>query len=163
NGAPGDAFGRSLAVSGDALVVGAYLDDTGSGVDSGAIYFYKYRGSVLKWSFDSEKDGEAAYDNLGFSVALDQDLAVAGTYNHAYVGAAYVYRNSSNQWQQETVLTASDGANYDDFGVSVAVKDDLIVVGAHYDDTAAGADAGSAYVFRHVTGSKWIQEQQLQA
>src|SRR5262249_39098188 len=80
NGSSGDAFGRSVAVSGDLLVVGAPLDDTSGGVDSGSVSFYKYRGSVLKWSFDTEKDGEGAYGNFGFSVAMDKDLAVVGAF-----------------------------------------------------------------------------------
>ncbi|MFO0984961.1 MAG: hypothetical protein U1E76_25070 [Planctomycetota bacterium] len=165
SGAAGDTFGRSVALSGDYLMVGAPQDDTGHGVDSGAVYFYKYRGVVLKWAFDGEKDGEAAYDAFGFSVAIDGDLAVVGAYAHdtvagADAGAAYVYRYVSNLWTIEAVLTASDGAAGDQLGISVAADDDLVVAGAYLDDQAALYDAGSAYVYRRIGGT-WTEDEHL--
>ncbi|MFO0984385.1 MAG: hypothetical protein U1E76_22110 [Planctomycetota bacterium] len=164
-GASGDAFGRSVALSGDYLVVGAYLDDTTGGTDSGAAYFYKYRGSVLKWSFDGSKDGAAAGDGFGYAVAIDGSVAVVGAHDHdtaagANAGQAYVYRNVANQWNGDGVLTASDGAANDQFGVAVSVSGDVIAVGAFAQDNAAGNDAGAAYVFRHAS-NQWTEEAQL--
>ena len=43
-------------------------------------------------------------------------------------------------------LTASDGAAGDQFGISVSISGDVIVVGAHFDDDN-GPDSGSAYVY----------------
>jgi hypothetical protein len=43
-------------------------------------------------------------------------------------------------------IQASDRYQYDQFGISVAVSDTRIVVGAHYEDTTA-LNAGSAYIF----------------
>jgi uncharacterized repeat protein (TIGR01451 family) len=51
-------------------------------------------------------------------------------------------------WSEQQKLVASDGAAGDYFGYSVSVSGDTAVVGAYQDDTAGGADAGSAYVFR---------------
>jgi hypothetical protein len=61
-------------------------------------------------------------------------------------------------------LTASDGAAYDDFGYSVAISGDTVVVGTHYDDDN-GFESGSAYVFeRNQTGAdNWGQVAKLTA
>jgi uncharacterized repeat protein (TIGR01451 family) len=62
----------------------------------------------------------------------------------------------------ETKLTASDGAGIDRFGWSVAISGDTVVVGAPLDDTAAGFDVGSAYVFVR-SGSVWSEQAKLTA
>lgn len=58
-------------------------------------------------------------------------------------------------------LTASDGAAGDSFGQTVALKDDLAIVGAPFDDDAGGK-SGSAYIYRNIAGT-WVQEAKLVA
>ncbi len=99
-------------------------------------------------------DGEA-FGEFGYQVAVDGDTVVAGSYNDdtaggADAGSAYVFsrnQNGANAWGQVAQIFASDGAVEDQFGQSVAVDGDTVVVGAEIDDTAGGVDAGSAYVF----------------
>ena len=62
-----------------------------------------------------------------------------------------MFVRSGGAWTQQAKLTASDAAADDLFGYSVAVSGDTAVVGANFDDTAAGTDAGSAYVFAFAT------------
>ncbi len=50
----------------------------------------------------------------------------------------------------------------DQFGVSVSVFGDTAVVGADFDDTPGGVDAGSAYVFVRA-GTSWTEQQHLRA
>ena len=47
-------------------------------------------------------------------------------------------------WTEQTILTASDGATGDPFGISVAVAGDTVVIGAWSDDTTTrgGTDSG---------------------
>ncbi len=64
-------------------------------------------------------------------------------------GSAYVFVRPATGWASATQtakLTASDGAANDQFGCSVAVVGDTVVVGAYRDDAPA-ANSGSAYVF----------------
>ena len=88
---------------------------------------------------------------FGSSVALDGDTAVVGANFDSDAGfasgSAYVFVRSSGAWSQQAKLTASAAAMGDQFGKSVSISGDTVVVGANGDDTAAGADAGSAYVF----------------
>jgi hypothetical protein len=63
---------------------------------------------------------------------------------------------------QQAKLTASDAADFDIFGYSVAVSGDTAVIGAYGDDHAGGNSAGSAYVFVR-SGETWIQQAKLTA
>ena len=45
-------------------------------------------------------------------------------------------------------ITASDGAAGDNFGYSVAISDNIVVVGANFDDDK-GTNSGSAYIFKY--------------
>lgn len=60
---------------------------------------------------------------------------------------------------QQQNLTASDGAANDQFGDSVAISGDTVVVGAHLNDFS---NQGSAYVFVR-SGGAWSQQQKLTA
>ena len=76
-------------------------------------------------------------------------------------GSAYVFVRSGTSWIQEAKLTASDAAESDLFGLSVALSGDTALVGALFDDDA-GSDSGSAYVFKR-SGTSWSQQAKLTA
>ena len=63
---------------------------------------------------------------------------------------------------QQQKLVASDAADSDQFGCSVAISGETVVVGAPFDDGAGGSDQGSAYVFVR-SGGVWSQQQKLLA
>lgn len=81
-------------------------------------------------------------------------------------GAAYIYRHSDSIWVEEAKLLASDGVLGDGFGASVAISNDVAIIGSILDDDACQGDplcnSGSAYIFRN-TGSVWIEEAKLLA
>lgn len=79
-------------------------------------------------------------------------------------GAAWVFRREGRAWVQEAMLVASDGLVEDCFGVSVSISADgsTALVGAQLDDTAGGANAGSARVFTRA-GTVWTQDATLLA
>jgi len=161
----GDHFGDSLAFNGTRLVVGAPGDDTPL-TSAGAVYVY-LAGAVQfffeqKLTIASGGNG----DNFGGSVAIEGTTLVGGARQYSpgvgqtAWGAAYVYEFNGSSWISQGRLTASDGASFDRFGYSVAVYGDTVAVGAREDDTAAGPDAGSAYIFTR-TGSVWTEDQKL--
>ena len=55
---------------------------------------------------------------------------------------------------QTAKLTASDGAADDDFGYSVSISGNTVVVGAPYATVGGNSDQGAAYVFTE-PGSGW--------
>jgi hypothetical protein len=91
-------------------------------------------------------------------VAVSGDIAVVGACNHQVggklrQGAAYVYVQSGSTWNLEAELTASDGAEQDAFGRSVAVSGSTAIVASHH-------GGGAAYVFER-SGTTWSQEAEL--
>jgi hypothetical protein len=76
-------------------------------------------------------------------------------------GLAYVFERRAARWSQAAVLSASDAAADDQFGLTVSVSGEVIVVGARLAD-GRGMDAGAAYVFaRH--DERWQQVAKLMA
>lgn len=110
-------------------------------------------------------DGDA-YDIFGSALALSGDTAVIGAHwdhvPHPYQGSVYVFVRSGNGWTQVQKLTASDGEATDNFGLSVAISDDTIVVGAQVDDIGTTPDQGSVYIFTR-NGNEWTEKQKLTA
>ncbi|HSI14455.1 MAG TPA: Calx-beta domain-containing protein, partial [Chthoniobacter sp.] len=81
-----------------------------------------------------------------------------GTAPTAYAGSASVFeRNASGTWVQVAKLTNSTINYFDLFGTSVSIAGNRLVVGAPYEDTAAGTDAGSASVFERNASGQWIR------
>jgi hypothetical protein len=154
-----DSFGRSVAIAGDTVVVGAYRDDDG-GWNSGSVYVYRTTdggatyGQVAKLTADHAAWG----DYFGTSVAIDGDTVVVGGRAPTWDGGsgwgfACVFRTTDGgaTYDQVAKLTAADAAAGDTFGRSVAIAGDTIVIGA-YEDDDAGTSSGSVYVFRTTDG-----------
>ena len=76
-------------------------------------------------------------------------------------GSAYVFVRSGGVWSQQQKLLASDAASVDQFGFSVAISGETVVVGAPSGGTA-GLRQGSAYVFVR-SGGVWSQQHKLLA
>ncbi|MFH1108264.1 MAG: FG-GAP repeat protein [Planctomycetota bacterium] len=153
-----DYFGGGVAISGNAIAVGASWD-ADKGGQAGAMYIFRNSGSG--WVQEAKltaSDGSGG-DHLGQTVAISGNVAVAGA---RYKEAAYVFRFNGSTWSQDAKLTASDGVSGDYFGSSVGVSGDTLVVGSQWDDNERGTNAGSAYVF-HYNGSAWVQTQKLLA
>ncbi|MCH7591151.1 MAG: S8 family serine peptidase, partial [Planctomycetes bacterium] len=102
----------------------------------------------------------AVSDFFGGSVSVSGDTVVVGARLDdcavgSNCGAGYVFRFDGTSWVQTAKLTASDAVVGDQFGNSVSVSGDTVVVGAKTDDCAAGDHCGSAYVFeKPATG--WV-------
>jgi hypothetical protein len=177
DGASGDLFGGSVTVSGDTAIIGSLYDDHSQGGDAGSAYVFVRSGSV--WTIQQKltaalpgagPDG-ATGDNFGNSIALSGDTAVIGSHKDddsgSASGSAYVFVRSGTAWTVEAKLTATlpsgetDGATNDDFGHSVAVSGDTVVISTYGDDDQ-GAESGSAYVFVR-DGSTWSAQQKLLA
>ena len=161
---PGDAFGQSVSLTENHLVVGAPRNDA-LGEDSGAAYIYKR--DKGKWRYQSKitaSDG-AAGDLFGISLDTHGSTIIVGADLHddkaENAGAVYVYSLEEKQWKEEAKLMANDGNKTDIFGVRVALFDNTALISARRDDIeGVGIDAGSAYVFERHKGV-WRQISKL--
>ncbi|ENM5751913.1 hypothetical protein [Vibrio mimicus] len=175
-----DNFGTSLALSedGKTLVVGASAEDnafkgiiidgseasdSGTAVDSGAVYVYT-KSNTGTWSQSAyiKASNTGASDLFGSSVVISKDgktLAVGaptednaakgiitngsettdvGTVNNS--GAVYLFTQSdSGEWSQSAYFKAANTGASDLFGSAIALSDNgkMLVVGAYNEDNGA--------------------------
>ncbi|MBO0797257.1 MAG: FG-GAP repeat protein [Blastocatellia bacterium] len=165
----GDRFGYSVAISGDTVVVGAVLDDDAAGSDQGSAYVF-VRGSDGTWTQQQklEASDAASDDQFGNSVAISGETIVVGVRLKAGAlgpqqGAVYVFTRSGAVWTQQQKLEAPDSHVFDNFGASVAISGETIVVGDTLADGPAGMDQGAAYVFARGGSGVWTLLQKLEA
>lgn len=179
--AAGDAFGVAIAISGDTVVVGAMTSDDACPADpdcnSGAVYIFERNlGGADNWGQVKKLTASdaAAYHEFGRSVAISADTIIAGRYNDpgGDPGAVYVFgRNEGgvDNWGEIKKLTASDAGASDQFGISISIEGDTLVVGARANDDVCPADpncnSGSVYVFERDQGGlgNWGESRKLVA
>ncbi|MGH2830101.1 MAG: Ig-like domain-containing protein, partial [Actinomycetota bacterium] len=145
-----DRFGISVSVTGDTAVVGSPFEDNDAGSSSGSAYVFVRSGSTWTQQAKLVASDAAEFDQFGISVSVAGDTAVIGSGQDddagSASGSAYVFVRTGSTWTQQAKLVASDAAEFDQFGISVSVAGDTVVVGSPFDDDA-GPDSGSAYVF----------------
>ena len=196
----GLGFGQSLAVSNDTVVVGAHAESSSTqGVNTtpnssasyaGAAYVFVRSGTTWSQQAYLKAHQVTAGDMFGYSVAVSGDTVVVGapgedsnttgvnsTPNElaSYgAGAAYVFVRSSGAWSQQAYLKAHQVSVNDNFGFSVAVSGDTVVVGDRQEDSSTtgvtvngtpdenATNAGAASVFVR-SGTTWSQQAYLKA
>jgi hypothetical protein len=152
NGSTEDRFGHSVSISGDYAIVGApYYDDIVE--NTGEAYIFHRNGTNWTQQARLAVSDVAEEDLFGWSVSISGDYAVVGAVdaddNGSASGCAYVFHRNGTSWILQEKLIASDGERWDNFGQSVAISGDYLVIGAHWDDND-GIRSGSAYIFLEV-------------
>jgi uncharacterized delta-60 repeat protein len=161
NGVAGDEFGTAVAISGNYAIIGAPYRNDGDGSA------YIFAGSDTGWSAKEELTGDDATpgERFGSSVAISGDTAIAGVLHdvsrNSTLGAAYVFVRSGTTWPRQQKL-AGDSTADRFFGYSVAIGNDVAVVGDPFDDQTTLTVPGTAYVFSRSSG-KWSQTLRLTA
>ena len=158
----GDLLGNSVAISGDLMIAGAPSDDD-FGNNSGAAYIFKYNGAVWNQVAKLHAYDAGSNDFYGAGVSISAERVIVSSVrdddNGTNSGSAYIYNNTGTGWMLEAKLTASDGAEYDAFGTSVAVSGTTAIVGASEDDDH-GNSSGAAYIFEY-DGLQWNQNAKI--
>lgn len=186
-----DYFGVFASMSGDTIAVTAFNKVNGTG----AVYVFKRTGTT--WAEEAKLTAANGDPNdyFGTSVTIDGDTIAIGaesessnqtTITHGSgasadnsapsAGAVYVFRRTGTAWAQEAYVKAANGAAQENFGNSVALSGDTLVVGARNESGGqsavtngpmASADksansSGAVYVYRR-TGTTWAQQAYVKA
>ena len=195
----GDYFGTSVGVSGETIVVSAWGESSRSaGINgdqadnmwggTGAVYVFVREAGL--WSQQAYVKASNPNDNdqFGESLAISGDTFVVGSPCEASAaagmagnqgdnsltcaGAAYVFVREAAVWHQEAYLKASNPGYFAQYGTSVAISGDAVVVGAVFENgtvagvngvqNADGINIGAAYLFLR-KAKFWHQEAYLTA
>jgi len=157
-----DRFGISVALDGDTALIGSY-GDRDHGNWSGSAYVFTRTGTT--WTQQAKllaSDGTTC-DFFGASVALEGDTALVGAPGDGYLrvgpGSAYVFTRSGTTWTQQAKLFDPNGAQADQFGISVSIDGDTALIGGQQIENYSNGN-GLAYVFTR-TGTTWTQQAKL--
>ncbi|MCG8314198.1 MAG: FG-GAP repeat protein [Pseudomonadales bacterium] len=141
-----DRFGLSVSLHENRLLVGAELDDD-AGADAGAAYLFEH--SNGSWIFE-EKFIPSNYNSgsgFGIDVAINNNILVVGDPGGNAQDVTYIFEKPADTWETQFVLNIPDGGSGDDFGASVSVTDDAILVGAAFHDSGSHNQRGAAFFF----------------
>jgi hypothetical protein len=156
--------GVSLSADGNTALVGASFRSSTPAA-------YVFTRSAGTWTQQQKLTPSTSGGQFGWSVSLSSDgnTALIGaslddTSPNLSNGAAYVFTRSGSTWTQQAKLLASDRADGDRFGFSVALSGDgtTAIIGSVNEDTGATTNQGAVYMFTR-SGSTWTQQQKILA
>lgn len=165
-----DQLGGAVAISADTIVAGAVNESSNAtGVNgnqanhistpsAGAAYVFQRSGGTWTQQAFLKASNTGAYDQFGFSVAIDVDtIAVGATREASHAtgvggnqsnnlaadsGAVYVFSRGGGTWSQQAYIKASNTGDADNFGHSVAFHGNTLVVSARSESSnATGVNA----------------------
>ena len=150
-------FGHSVAIDGDLLVVGAWMDDA-SGVNSGRAYVYDLAGSSPDEPLLAlENPSPAENDNFGVSVAISSSKVAVSAYHdntgNPNAGRVYIYDLEGQIPAVPVLSLGKPGADRNDcFGSALSMSGPLLAVGSELSDADA-LNSGNVYVFNLDSGT----------
>lgn len=159
----GDYFGSCVNIFGDYAVVGAPWKDLDLGTladDHGKIYIYHRSGIVWNQTHSYTSPDNQSGDRFGTSVSLDSMRIAAGAPTRSNGGGVYILERTGIEWNHTTSFSSSDIGNGDNFGYSLDLYKNYLVVGAHGKNVNFVTNTGKAYVFKKNTSS-WSEESGL--
>ena len=168
DGAAGEQFGDAVSMDGDLAVVGA-PDAEVSVSGAGAAYVFQKSGG--NWSEEQKLTSPSPkeYARFGIDVALNGSSALIGASSPSAIqparaGAAHLFEQSGGSWSQSQRLTACDGSSDNEFGSSVALRQNLALVGAPGAvvdlPMAPEGDSGAVYAYASESGT-WTHADKL--
>ncbi len=198
NTGSGDRFGSAVAIDGDLIVVGAWREESSAQTVNGdqnddedylagAAYVFRRSGSTWVQEAYLKAWNDTDGERFGDSVAVSGSTIVVGASSETSPysgvnmagsgsvrpgsGAAYVFVHDGAQWQPQAFLKAASPDSWDQFGSTVAIDGDRILVGAPEEDSSASGvngdqadnsmlQTGAVYLFARV-GSTWTQRAYL--
>lgn len=135
SGSGDDQFGLGLAMDGERIVIGAPWANNGQG----RAHVFDRRDVMFFETAVLEDPNGAAMDNFSFGVGVDGDLIAIGSYLDDDVGedsgSVFMFGDSLTGWNIIQQLTPEGKTRAgDQFGVSIAVRDSVMMVGNRFGD-----------------------------
>lgn len=163
-------FGRTTLIDGISIPPRALIGSPSQPVLSqsgvGVAYLYQQQlSNISQWDNITQfiPPDPQANANFGSAIALSPTCAVIGAPNQDVsvptAGTAYIFYGNANNWSFLKRVNASNPNTGDQFGISVAIDNDLILVGASLGNNASSVDIGTAYLFQkdHNGPDQWGQ------
>lgn len=167
DGEAGDNFGGSVSISANHAIVAAPRADS----NTGSAYIFEYKDGNWTQQAKLLAYEAKAEDWFGQSVSISGDCAIVGAKLHDFAvrdgGAAFIYyRNEggTNHWGLNYGFSPDDTTINDNFGYSVSISGEYVIIGAIGDDPQSSFPnfTGSAYICKS-DGTYWVKQAKLTA
>lgn len=136
-----DRFGSSVAINGDIAMVGTKNATPDLTANHGTVYIYQYNSLTESWDFVSKLVGSDTEYSFGQSLAMNDEICIAGGSDFAYI----IEQDVSDNWIKSTKLDPNDiDSTSHEFGVDVDISDNAIIIGA---PSINNSYAGRAYIY----------------
>ena len=152
-------FGIKLSIYDDIVAVSSINADVDY-LNQGLVDIFSLHSDGI-WSYDQTilSLSPNNYDYFGISIDVYKNIIAVGAYFDDQInnnsGAVYLYEKISNNWIPIDNITSIDAYANDNFGLSLSVYDDWLVVGSIDDDN--GINSGSAYIY-HKENDEYIEK-----
>jgi hypothetical protein len=159
DGAADEQFGASVALDGNLVAVGAPGKDA-RGVDSGAVIVYEQGNFAWHQVASMVGAGAGNHDQFGTAVDLqngDRPTVIMGARDAENV---YVFgRTNTSDWVEQAAIEApaSAGSADAEFGASLALRGDELLVGAPGASVGNQTQSGVVVAYRR-SGNQWVAQ-----
>ena len=155
-----DFFGRSVSISGNYAIAGAYFEDESTGeTNSGKAYIFDVTtGTQLHQLDNPDADGLPTNDQFGLHTAISDNYSIVSAWveddGGSGSGKAYIYNNATGALVHTLDNPDADGTPSNDyFGYALGITDTYAIVGAYGENYSGNTNDGIAYIFNTSTGA----------
>ncbi|MCG6915507.1 T9SS type A sorting domain-containing protein [bacterium BMS3Abin03] len=158
----GQSFGNSVSIFGVYVIIGALGDEGLAGYPGAAYIFYNNGSNWIQQAKLNASDINLNH-HFGRSVFIYEDYAAVGSINALTTtgGAVIMFHRNDTTWTEEAIIEGSSNYSPIDFGLSVSMDNDYLVVGAPDEETNDN-HSGCAYIFKR-DGINWTEQAKLLA
>lgn len=165
-------FGHAVAIKGNVVLVSDYTKRVGSLSAAGAVYVYELSGDASEWTGMEEAtamwEGPKRLSYFGTSIDIEDNTIAVGAIGYAHPNPLYsvpgtvsVYQRGDENWSSDMTPEVYTDPGASSFGFSVALANDVMVVGARA-WTENGVKAGAAFVLKR-EGTLWADTDTISA
>jgi len=146
-------FGSFVSISGNNILIGSPSNNTSGKTSSGAAYLFSATTGHLLQSFSEPHPG--AFNRFGNSVSISGNNILIGspanaTSGKTSSGAAYLFSAATGHLLQS--FSDPHPANYNNFGSSVSISGNNMLIDSPYNATSGKKDSGAVYLYNATTG-----------
>lgn len=117
---------------------------------TGRVIIYEKNGNGWRKVQEINAPDDSSDNSFGSSLSLSENRLLVGSYlgmeNNIRIGKAYLYTFENAFWKFDRKFIALDGGDWEYYGRSVAIENDLIVIGANA-AKINGINTGATYVY----------------
>jgi hypothetical protein len=160
-----DGFGGSVDIFSNYLIAGAAGVDIGATSSLGAAYIYARTGSVWTLQIKLNPSTGNNFDGYGSSVAITDTWAAVGAHKmdvngNPDQGRIFIYQRNGVSWPSTGAFSSPDAVAGDEFGASVTISGDYVIIGSTHDDGNGLVGQGSVYVYKRESFN-WVLKQKI--